>query len=69
VVRNRGVKEDDMTARRSRREALQLIAGGALLAGAAKRLVCLPASAQTGPAPAAPFILMDGYVHVTNRIY
>ena len=58
-----------MTARRSRREALKLIGAGTLLAGAAKGLPCVPAAAQTGPARGAPFILMDGHVHITNRIY
>ena len=58
-----------MTARRSRREALKLIGAGALLAGAAKGFPCVPAAAQTSPAQGAPFILMDGHVHITNRIY
>ena len=58
-----------MTARRSRREALELIGTGALLAGAAKGFACVSAFAQTSPAQAAPFILMDGHVHITNRIY
>ena len=58
-----------MTARRSRREALKLIRAGTLLAGAAKGLPCVPAAAQTGPARGAPFILMDGHVHITNRVY
>jgi len=69
VVRKQGAKEDDMTARRSRREALELIGTGALLAGAAKGFACVAALAQTSPAQTAPFILMDGHVHITNRIY
>src|SRR5262245_2530040 len=58
-----------MTARRSRREALRLIGTGVLLAGAAKAFPCVPAAAQTSNAQGEPFILMDGHVHITNRIY
>jgi membrane dipeptidase len=62
-------KEDDMTARQTRREALKLIGSGTLFVGAGTGLSGLAAVAQPGPAPGAPFILMDGHVHITNRIY
>jgi membrane dipeptidase len=55
-----------MTTARSRRDALKLIGIGALISNAPSRLWPTTAMAQTG---AAPFILMDGHVHVTNRIF
>ena len=58
-----------MTATRSRRQALKLIGAGALLASAPGRLWPRAAIAQTSGAETAPFIFMDGHVHITNRIY
>jgi membrane dipeptidase len=58
-----------MSRARSRREALKLMSAGALSAAAAARLWPGAALAQSQSASAAPFILMDGHVHVTNRIY
>jgi membrane dipeptidase len=58
-----------MPARRSRREVLKLLSAASLGAAAPARLWPSPALAQGENASAAPFILMDGHVHVTNRIY
>jgi len=57
-----------MSRAQSRRQALKLMSAGALGAAAA-RLWPGAALAQSESALAAPFILMDGHVHVTNRIY
>jgi membrane dipeptidase len=62
-------RRKDMTATCSRRQALQLIGAGALIASGFGRRGSTAAVAQTTSAPAAPVIFMDGHVHVTNRIY
>jgi membrane dipeptidase len=62
-------RRKDMTATCSRRQALQLIGAGALIASGFGRRGSTAAVAQTTNAPAAPVIFMDGHVHVTNRIY
>lgn len=58
-----------MIATRSRREALKLFGAGALSAATLGRFCPSAALAQVRDSQAQPFILMDGHVHVTNRIY
>jgi membrane dipeptidase len=62
-------RRSNMTAILSRRDAVRLISAGVFGSSAAGRLWPTAAVAQTNTAPATPFILMDGHVHVTNRIY
>jgi len=57
-----------MTDTPSRRGALKLGAG-AVVAGLAAGFWPVAARAQATGGSAEPFILMDGHVHVTNRIY
>jgi|tagenome__1003787_1003787.scaffolds.fasta_scaffold20901052_1 membrane dipeptidase len=53
----------------SRRRALKLIGAGAVAAAAPASVArCSPAAAQGVPAAPAP-LLMDGHVHIINRVY
>ena len=51
---------------RSRRSALKTLSGGAVALGAA--LATQTAEAQTTPSSGPP-VLMDGHVHITNRVF
>ena len=48
----------------SRRNALRMLGGTALAAG-----LGTAARAQTAGSGATPTLLMDGHVHITNRVY
>ena len=53
----------------SRRRALKLLGAGAVAAAAPASVACCsPAAAQSVPAAPAP-LLMDGHVHIINRVY
>ena len=53
----------------SRRRALKLLGAGAVAAAAPASVACCsPAAAQGVPAAPAP-LLMDGHVHIINRVY